>query len=163
MFESEKLEIEPRADLVGQPRYLGVGSSLSRRRLVENHHSPALGAHQMMAAWGYGHRFFAAPWAFIALFEYVIGLWHLAKYERTPKSEGDYRAIAKKLMGERAVERILYLVSNHDLLSFVAQFFEGVRLPIFFGLVPAWHERLLDMPVFNPNAHRHSSLREVLQ
>lgn len=85
------------------------------------------------------------------------------EYERTPKSKRHYADIAKKLTGERAVERILYLVPNHDLLSFVAGFFQGVGLPIFFGLAPAWHERLLDMPVLNPNGERPSTLREALQ
>jgi hypothetical protein len=85
------------------------------------------------------------------------------EYERTPKSKTDYEKVAQSLMRERAVERILYLVPNQDLLSFVASFFQGVGLPTFFGLAHAWHERLLDMPVISPHGERHSSLREVLQ
>ncbi len=85
------------------------------------------------------------------------------EYERTPKSRRHYAEIAKKLMGERAIERILYLVPNHDLLSFVAGFFHKTGLPIFFGLAPAWHEKLLDMPVLNPHGARASTLREALQ
>jgi len=85
------------------------------------------------------------------------------EYERTSKSRTDYEKIAQNLMRERAVERILYLVPNQDLLSFVARFFQGVGLPMFFGLAPAWHERLLDMPIISPHGERHSSLRQVLQ
>jgi hypothetical protein len=85
------------------------------------------------------------------------------EYERTAKSERDYLEIAEKLNTERAVERVLYLAPNYDLLSFVADYFKPVRLPIFFGLTPAWHAKLLDMPVSGAHGERHSTLREVLQ
>jgi hypothetical protein len=85
------------------------------------------------------------------------------EYERTPKSRRHYTEIAKRLESERAVERILYLVPNRDLLSFVAGFFWRVELPLFFGLTQSWHEKLLDMPVLNPHTERNSTLREALR
>ncbi len=85
------------------------------------------------------------------------------EYERTPKSKRAYADIAGKVNQESAVEQILYLVPNYDLLSFVASFFHGVGLPVFFGLAHSWHDKLLDMPVLNPHAERHSTLRQVLQ
>ena len=85
------------------------------------------------------------------------------EYERTPKSNRHYQAIAEQLASERAVERVLYLLPNHDLLTFVAGFFRGVERPVFFGLAPAWHQKLLDMPVLAPCTGRYSALREVFQ
>ncbi len=65
--------------------------------------------------------------------------------------------------GERVAKRVLYLLPNHDLLTFVAGFFRGVERPVFFGLAPAWHQKLLDMPVLTPYTGRYSALREVFQ
>ena len=73
-----------------------------------------------------------------------------------------YRAIAKLLEDERAVERVLYLLPNYDLVSFLAGFFERVRCLVFLGVAQAWHEKLLDMPVLDPRCRRYSPLREVL-
>ena len=70
--------------------------------------------------------------------------------------------IAKLLEDERAVERVLYLLPNHDLLSFVAAFFERARRPVFFGMASAWHEELLEMAVLDPRSGHCSRLREVL-
>ena len=84
------------------------------------------------------------------------------EYERTLKSNQKYRAIAKLLEDERAVERVLYLLPNYDLVSFLAGFFERVRCLDFLGVAQAWHEKLLDMPVLDPLSRRYSPLREVL-
>ena len=84
------------------------------------------------------------------------------EYERTLKSNHKYRAIAKLLEDERAVEQVLYLLPNYDLVSFLAGFFERARRPAFFGVAQAWHEKLLDMPVLDPRSGRYSPLREVL-
>jgi hypothetical protein len=84
------------------------------------------------------------------------------EYERTLKSNQKYRDIAKLLGDERAVERVLYLLPNYDLVSFLAGFFERVRCLVFLGVAQAWHEKLLDMPVLDPRSRRYSPLREVL-
>jgi hypothetical protein len=84
------------------------------------------------------------------------------EYERTLKSNQKYRDIAKLLGDERAVERVLYLLPNYDLVSFLAGFFERVRCLVFLGVAQAWHEKLLDMPVLDPRCRRYSPLREVL-
>jgi hypothetical protein len=83
------------------------------------------------------------------------------EYERTLKSNHEYRAIAKLLEDERAVERVLYLLPNYDVVNFLAGFFERVRFPVFLGVAQAWHEKLLDMPVLDPRCRRYSPLREV--
>ncbi|TAM83496.1 MAG: hypothetical protein EPN47_05140 [Acidobacteria bacterium] len=84
------------------------------------------------------------------------------EYERTAKKESEYLDIAGRLGTERAVERVLYLSPNYDVLSFVAKYLKLVRFPIFFGLAPSWHERLLDMPVSGSRGERYQALREVL-
>jgi hypothetical protein len=85
------------------------------------------------------------------------------EYERTAKKESEYLDIAERLNTERAIERVLYLSPNYDVLSFAADYLSRVRLPIFFGLSPAWHSKLLDMPVASAHGAQHQTLREVLQ
>jgi hypothetical protein len=64
------------------------------------------------------------------------------EYERTLKSNHEYRAIAKLLEDERAVERVLYLLPNHDLLSFCGRILRACPAPGFLWEWPqAWHER----------------------
>jgi len=84
------------------------------------------------------------------------------EYERTAKKENEYFDIARRLSTEQAVERVLYLSPNYDVLSFVAKCLKLVRFPIFFGLAPSWHEKLLDMPVSGARGERYQALREVL-
>lgn len=84
------------------------------------------------------------------------------EYERTAKKENEYLNIAKRLSTEQAVERVLYLSPNYDVLSFVAKCLKLVRFPIFFGLAPSWHEKLLDMPISDARGERYQALREVL-
>lgn len=84
------------------------------------------------------------------------------EYERTAKKENEYLNIAKRLCTEQAVERVLYLSPNYDVLSFVADYLKRVQLPIYFGLAPSWHERLLDMPISGARGERYQALREVL-
>jgi len=69
------------------------------------------------------------------------------EYERTPKSFRRYREIAEALNHEIQVTRVLYLVSNYDLLQFVSRFFNTVRCRVLFGLESDWREHLLDMRV----------------
>ncbi len=85
------------------------------------------------------------------------------EYERAAKKESEYLDIAERLNTERAVERVLYLSPNYDVLSFAADYLSRVRLPIFFGLSPAWHAKLLDMQVASAHGVRHQTLREVLK
>jgi hypothetical protein len=85
------------------------------------------------------------------------------EYERTAKKENEYLDIASRLSTEWAVERILYLSPNYDVLSFAADCLSQVRFPIFYGLSAAWHAKLLDMQVASTHGGRHQTLREVLQ
>lgn len=84
------------------------------------------------------------------------------EYERTAKKENEYLGIASRLSREQAVERVLYLSPNYDVLSFVADYLKRVQLPIYFGFASAWHEKLLDMPVSGARGERYQTLREVL-
>jgi hypothetical protein len=59
------------------------------------------------------------------------------EYERTAKKENEYLDIAKRLSTEQAVERVLYLSPNYDVLNFVAKYLKLARFPIFFELAPS--------------------------
>jgi hypothetical protein len=56
------------------------------------------------------------------------------EYERTPKANGRYQEIQKRIQAETDVRHFLYLVSNYDLLLFLVKKFEGCRRPVYFGL-----------------------------
>ena len=71
------------------------------------------------------------------------------EYERTPKPAKCYRAIAACTSQEVHVNRLLYLVANHDILRFVSGFFTNAVYPVFFGLLTDWHSHLLEMPVLD--------------
>ena len=84
------------------------------------------------------------------------------EYERTPKTAKCYRAIAACASREVHVNRMLYLVTNYDLLRFVSAFFRKTEYPVFFGLIGDWHRQLLDMPVAHPLERGSFRLREAL-
>jgi hypothetical protein len=84
------------------------------------------------------------------------------EYERSPKPAKCYRAIAACMSQEIHVNRLLYLVSNYDLLRFVSGFFANAEFPVFFGLVPDWHSHLLEMPILDSHVKRSFSLRQAL-
>jgi hypothetical protein len=71
------------------------------------------------------------------------------EYERSPKPQRYYSRIATALERETHISHVLYLVSNYDLLQFVASFLRNSRCQVFFGLVKDWHVQLLDMPVLS--------------
>ena len=84
------------------------------------------------------------------------------EYERNPKSVKHYREIAATVTKEVHVKRVLYLVSNYDLLQFVSGFFRSTRCRVFFGLERDWHSDLLDMRVSSSSAPHCQSFRETL-
>ena len=69
------------------------------------------------------------------------------EYERSPKPARYYKDVAAALGREAHLSRILYLVSNYDLLQFISGFFRSAHCHVFFGLVRDWHGQLLDMQV----------------
>ena len=85
------------------------------------------------------------------------------EYERTPKAEKDYRLIAGRIAEEVHLNHLLYLVPNHDLLSYVLRFFEQPKPHIYFGIVRDWHTQLLDMPVVDVFRQNRLSLIEALR
>jgi hypothetical protein len=84
------------------------------------------------------------------------------EYERTPKAAKCYRAIAACANREVHVNRMLYLVTNYDLLRFVSAFFRNTEYPVFFGLIRDWHAQLLDMPVSDTLARGSFCFRDAL-
>jgi hypothetical protein len=84
------------------------------------------------------------------------------EYERTPKPAKCYRAIASSMSQEFHVNRLLYLVPNHDILRFVSGFFSKAVYPVFFGLLTDWHSHLIEMPVLDGLTKRALQLRQAL-
>jgi hypothetical protein len=84
------------------------------------------------------------------------------EYERTPKSMKCYRAIASKVSEEVHLSRVLYLVTNYDLLRFISRFFRNSQCAVFFGLVGDWHSQLLETPVASASSKHPFPFREVL-
>ncbi|MCU1298590.1 MAG: hypothetical protein JWO91_2868 [Acidobacteriaceae bacterium] len=87
--------------------------------------------------------------------------WAL-EYERSPKAAKYYRAIAGAIHDETQLQRILYIVSNYDLLRYISGFFAPGRCRVFFGLVRDWHNQLLAMPVYDGSMNRPLRLRDAL-
>jgi hypothetical protein len=84
------------------------------------------------------------------------------EYERSAKSERQYRLIAHRMTQERNLGHVLYLLPNRDLASFIARFFTQSLPCVYFGLVQDWHSQILDMPVVAGPAEKRISLREGL-
>ena len=84
------------------------------------------------------------------------------EYERSPKAAKVYRGIAATLAEEFNIGRILYLVPNYDLLRFISTFFANAKPPVYFGLVRAWHDQLLQMPVSRYAMTNGQRLRDIL-
>jgi hypothetical protein len=84
------------------------------------------------------------------------------EYERNPKPIRYYRDVASALAREVNVSRVLYLVSNYDLLRYISDLIRNSESRVFIGLVKDWHEQLLDMPVSHWSATRCLRFRETL-
>ena len=92
-----------------------------------------------------------------------IGEYRFAlEYERTPKAMKCYRAIASSLSEEVHLSRVLYLVTNYDLLRFISRFFRNSQCAVFFGLVGDWHSELLEIPVSSTSSKHPIPFREAL-
>lgn len=85
------------------------------------------------------------------------------EYERTPKLERDYDAIAAKMQAERHVNQFLYLTSTEQLLKLVSWSFRKMDVRVYFGLVADWHRRLLEMDAFSWKAMGYRRLATLLR
>jgi hypothetical protein len=85
------------------------------------------------------------------------------EYERSPKAAKYYKDLAATFCHEARVNRVLYLITNYDLLRFVSAFFQDEHPLVLFGLVKEWHVHLLDMPVSDRCGRRSISLRDALR
>jgi hypothetical protein len=56
------------------------------------------------------------------------------EYERTPKARRRYQYIRQRIEQESEFRHFLYLVPNHDLLSFLLRGFRACTRPVHFGL-----------------------------
>jgi hypothetical protein len=88
----------------------------------------------------------------------TIGL----EYERSPKMERNYDAIATKMQAERYVNQFLYLTANERLLKLVSWSFRKMDARVYFGLVADWHRRLLEMEAFSWKAMGYRRLATLL-
>lgn len=84
------------------------------------------------------------------------------EYERTAKSEEDYKDILSKLDVEDRVERFLYLAPSEDVLRFVSWQFRNSPRHVCFGLLTDWYRRLLDTEVFDWQCHQYRPFRTAL-
>lgn len=92
-----------------------------------------------------------------------IGEYRFAlEYERTPKAMKYYRAIASSVSEEVHLSRVLYLVTNYDLLRFVSRFFGNGQCAVFFGLIADWHSQLLEIRVTSTSSKHPMPFREAL-
>jgi hypothetical protein len=85
------------------------------------------------------------------------------EYERTAKARQRYATIARLLDRETLVVHVLYLVPNHDLLSYLTGSLRPTAPNLLFGIVRDWHEQLLDMPVVGPCSPVTRPLKEALK
>lgn len=84
------------------------------------------------------------------------------EYERTPKARRQYAAIYKRIEVEREFEHFLYLVSNHDLLSFVLREFQNCRRAVYFGLRSDFLSETLSLPVRSNLSPLSATFRSML-
>ena len=69
------------------------------------------------------------------------------EYERTPKALRHYASIRERIEQESKINHFLYLASNHDLLTFVAENLRGCSRTIYFGLFSDFLEQGLALAV----------------
>jgi len=84
------------------------------------------------------------------------------EYERTPKGKRHYRAIWKRIDAETEFHHFLYLVSNHDLLSFLVREFYDCSRAVYFGLRSDFLVETLSLPVRNNRSPISTTFRALL-
>jgi len=84
------------------------------------------------------------------------------EYERTPKSRRQYHAIWKRIEAESEFGLFLYLVSNHDLLSFLVREFYHCGRAVYFGLRNDFLAETLSLPVRNNRSPVSTTFRALL-
>jgi hypothetical protein len=84
------------------------------------------------------------------------------EYERSAKAKKRYAIIADRLSGEHRVRHLLYLASNHDVLSYLRSCFPPTPIKVWFGIVWDWHAQLLGMPVVEASSSVRQPLYEAL-
>ena len=75
------------------------------------------------------------------------------EYERTRKTNENYREIAGRLQAETNLDAILYLAQDQTLLSKIAGFFTSVSVPVLFCELGEFRESLLNSFVCESNGN----------
>jgi len=84
------------------------------------------------------------------------------EYERTPKAARYYADVRERIERESAIAHFLYLVSNHDLLRFVAEKLSPCRSQVYFGLIRDFLQQTLALPVRRNQSPASVSLSSFL-
>jgi hypothetical protein len=69
------------------------------------------------------------------------------EYERSLKAARHYIAIRQRIEQETAIGNFLYLVPNHEFVSFIAEKFSQCKRPVYIGLFREFLEQTLTAPV----------------
>jgi hypothetical protein len=84
------------------------------------------------------------------------------EYERTPKATRQYINIRQRLEQETSIAHFLYLVPNHDLLSFVVDRLGDCKRAVYFGLFRDFLQQTLALPVRRSGSPASLSLDLIL-
>jgi hypothetical protein len=84
------------------------------------------------------------------------------EYERTLKARRHYLAIRERIEAETEFGQVLYLVSNHDLLSFLVREFYDCDRAVYFGLRSDFLSETLSLPVRNNRSPLSTTFRSTL-
>jgi hypothetical protein len=84
------------------------------------------------------------------------------EYERTPKAARHYLAIRQRIEQEASISHFLYLVSNYDLLWFVAEKLSDCKRAIYFGLFRDFLQQTLTLGVRRSGSPASTSLDSIL-
>jgi hypothetical protein len=84
------------------------------------------------------------------------------EYERTPKARRRYVAIRKRIEAETEFEHFLYVLSNHELLSFLLREFGECRRAVYFGLRSDFLTETLSLRVRSNRSPLSTTFRSLL-
>ena len=84
------------------------------------------------------------------------------EYERTLKAKRQYVKIRKRIEAETEFRHVLYLVSNHDLLSFLIREFYECRRAVCFGLRSDFLSETLSLQVRSSLSPLSTAFRSLL-
>jgi hypothetical protein len=84
------------------------------------------------------------------------------EYERTPKTDGRYADVRKKVEEETHLDCLLYLTPSYPLLAHVAKSFARCSTPVYFALADEFRKNTLDAMVMDGRRLRSFPLGAAL-